>query len=214
MPKDPYAYVVAAFQALPPPDYVPGPEEPEQAPPSPVYIPYVSEPVYLEYIPPEDDVFPAEEQPLPAAASPTADSFLSSPTILPIALHAASPPLQLLSSDHRADRPEVTLLPRKRADYGFVNSVEAEIRRQRAEDIEYGIRDTWIDPTDVAEEAEIRRQRAEDIEYGIRDTWIDPTDVAEEGRQTEIFQRVEALVDDSQYHYETGQLVDQEAIVS
>nr|GFB29680.1 hypothetical protein [Tanacetum cinerariifolium] len=74
MPKDPYAYVVAEFQVLPPSDYVPGPEEPEQAPPSPVYIPYVPEPVYSEYIPPEDDVFPAEEQPLPAAASPTAES--------------------------------------------------------------------------------------------------------------------------------------------
>nr|GFC79350.1 hypothetical protein [Tanacetum cinerariifolium] len=32
------------------------------------------EPVYPEYIPPEDDVFQAEEQPLPAAASPTAES--------------------------------------------------------------------------------------------------------------------------------------------
>nr|GFC09174.1 hypothetical protein [Tanacetum cinerariifolium] len=74
VPKDPYAYVVAAFQALPPLDYVAGPEEPEQAPPSHVYIPYVSEPVYPEYIPPEDDVFPAEEQPLPAAASLTAES--------------------------------------------------------------------------------------------------------------------------------------------
>nr|GFB96575.1 hypothetical protein [Tanacetum cinerariifolium] len=41
MPEDPYAYVVAAFQALPAPDYVPGPEEPEQAPPLPVYMPYV-----------------------------------------------------------------------------------------------------------------------------------------------------------------------------
>nr|GFD08315.1 hypothetical protein [Tanacetum cinerariifolium] len=74
MPEDPYAYVVAAFQALPLPNYVPGPKEPEQAPPSPVYIPYVSEPEYPEYIPPEDEVFPAEEQPLPAAASPTTDS--------------------------------------------------------------------------------------------------------------------------------------------
>nr|GFC08718.1 hypothetical protein [Tanacetum cinerariifolium] len=46
MPEDPYAYVVAAFQALPAPDYVPGLEEPEQAPPSPVYMPYVPEPVY------------------------------------------------------------------------------------------------------------------------------------------------------------------------
>nr|GFC38894.1 hypothetical protein [Tanacetum cinerariifolium] len=74
MPQDPYVYVVAAFQALPPPDYVPGPEEPDKAPPSPVYIPYVSEPVYPEYVPPEDDVFLAEEQPLPVAASPTAYS--------------------------------------------------------------------------------------------------------------------------------------------
>nr|GEX49871.1 hypothetical protein [Tanacetum cinerariifolium] len=55
MPEDPYAYVVATFQALPPPDYVPGLEEPEQAPPSPVYIPYVPKPVYPEYIPSEDD---------------------------------------------------------------------------------------------------------------------------------------------------------------
>nr|GFB57184.1 hypothetical protein [Tanacetum cinerariifolium] len=226
MPKDPYVYVIAAFQALPPPDYVPGPEEPEQAPPSPVYIPYVPELVYPEYIPPEDDVFPAEEQPLPAAASPTtespgyipesnpdedpadypadhddddeeeepsgddadeeqeeddddeeeehpasADSILpppalrvtarisfrpqlptlsftkedaerflampipppspltplssplpqipspplpTSPPILPTPLPTTSPPLQLLSSDRRADRPDVTLLPRKR----------------------------------------------------------------------------------------------------
>nr|GFB83872.1 hypothetical protein [Tanacetum cinerariifolium] len=99
--------------------------------------------------------------------------------ILPIPLPAASPPFQLLSSDRKADRPDVTLPPRKRlcivhcpgyeageslvaaaarpiegcrADYGFVDSVEAEIRRRIAEDIGYGIRDTWIDPRDVAEE--------------------------------------------------------------
>nr|GFB25436.1 hypothetical protein [Tanacetum cinerariifolium] len=282
MPEDPYAYVVAAFLALPPPDYVSGPKEPEQAPPSPVYIPYVPEPVYPEYVPPEDDVFLAEEQPLPTAASLTAESpgyipefdpnedpeedddedpeedpadypadhddeeeeepsgddadkedeeqdedddddekehpasadsippppalhvtarisfrpqpptlsftkedaerFLAMPipppsplTLLPsplpqipspplpalpsillIPLPAASPPLQLLSSDRRADRPEVTLPPRKRlsivhcpgyeagessvaaaarpiegrkADYGFVNFVESTITR-------------------------------------------------------------------------------------
>ncbi|GJR08501.1 hypothetical protein Tco_0791153 [Tanacetum coccineum] len=67
MPKDPYAYVVAAFQTPPSPNYVPGPEYP----PSPDFIP---EPVYLEFMPPEDEVLTAEEQPLPAAASPTADS--------------------------------------------------------------------------------------------------------------------------------------------
>nr|GFD22647.1 hypothetical protein [Tanacetum cinerariifolium] len=39
-----------------------------------------------------------------------------------------------------------------KADYGFVDSIEAEIRRRREEDIGYGIRDTWIDPRDVIEE--------------------------------------------------------------
>ncbi|GJW90648.1 hypothetical protein Tco_0168201 [Tanacetum coccineum] len=67
MPEDPYAYVVAAFQAPPSLDYVPGPEYP----PSPDFVP---EPVYLEFMPPEDEVLPAEEQPSPVAASPTADS--------------------------------------------------------------------------------------------------------------------------------------------
>ncbi|GJY56267.1 hypothetical protein Tco_0455382 [Tanacetum coccineum] len=58
----------------PSPDYVLGPEEPEQAPPSPIYIPFVPEPVYPEFLPGDDKVFPAEEQPLPAADSPTHQS--------------------------------------------------------------------------------------------------------------------------------------------
>ncbi|GJS57461.1 hypothetical protein Tco_0652245 [Tanacetum coccineum] len=67
MPEDPYAYVVAAFQAPPSLDYVSGPEYS----PSPDFVP---EPVYPEFMPPEDEVLPAEEQPLPAASSPTIDS--------------------------------------------------------------------------------------------------------------------------------------------
>nr|GEV93081.1 putative reverse transcriptase domain-containing protein [Tanacetum cinerariifolium] len=55
MPEDPYAYVEDAMQGPPPPDFVP-------------------EPLYLEFMPPEYDVFPAEEQPLPTVVSPTADS--------------------------------------------------------------------------------------------------------------------------------------------
>nr|GFB98918.1 hypothetical protein [Tanacetum cinerariifolium] len=82
-------------------------------------------------------------------------------------------------------------------------------------------RDTWIDPRDVADEealttlkgvntrvtelAVVQEQDTQDIYRVIEDT---------QGRQTKIFLRVEALVDDSQYHYETGRLVDQEAIVS
>ncbi|GJS24711.1 hypothetical protein Tco_0453343 [Tanacetum coccineum] len=69
MLDDPYVQV--ALQAPPSPDYIPGPEEP-QSPPLPDFI---LEPVYLEYMPQEDEVFQAEEQPLPAAASPTAQSL-------------------------------------------------------------------------------------------------------------------------------------------
>ncbi|GKB91586.1 hypothetical protein Tco_0963858 [Tanacetum coccineum] len=47
MPEDPYAYVVATFQAPPSPDYVPGLEEPEQAPLLPEFV--------LELSDPEDD---------------------------------------------------------------------------------------------------------------------------------------------------------------
>nr|GEU29628.1 reverse transcriptase domain-containing protein [Tanacetum cinerariifolium] len=71
MPEDPYAYMVASFQAPPSPNYVSGPEHP----PSPVYVPkFVPEPVYLEFMPAEDDILPVEEKPLPAVASPTTES--------------------------------------------------------------------------------------------------------------------------------------------
>nr|GEX11278.1 putative reverse transcriptase domain-containing protein [Tanacetum cinerariifolium] len=67
MLEDPYAYVVAAFQAPPSPDYVPNPKYP----PSPEFV---SKPVYPEVMPTEDDILPVEEQPLPAGASPTTES--------------------------------------------------------------------------------------------------------------------------------------------
>nr|GEX23957.1 putative reverse transcriptase domain-containing protein [Tanacetum cinerariifolium] len=71
MPEDPYAYVVAAFQASPSPNDVPGPEHP----PLHIYVPeFVSELVYPEFMPLEDDILPAEEEPLPAAASHTTES--------------------------------------------------------------------------------------------------------------------------------------------
>nr|GEW49607.1 hypothetical protein [Tanacetum cinerariifolium] len=73
--------------APPPPDYIPGPEEPHTPPVpqdederEPMFIQphdpdYVPQPIYPEYIPLEDKhVFPAEEQPLPPIVSPTAES--------------------------------------------------------------------------------------------------------------------------------------------
>ncbi|GKA07896.1 hypothetical protein Tco_0687120 [Tanacetum coccineum] len=106
--------------------------------------------------------------PLPHIPSPLL--LISPPTsvLLALPLPTSSPPLQLLSSDHRADRPEITLPPRKRlgidlglrcevgessaaaaarpiggrqANYGFIDTVDAKISQQRAEEVGYGIRD-------------------------------------------------------------------------
>ncbi|GJT14769.1 hypothetical protein Tco_0873475 [Tanacetum coccineum] len=109
----------------------------------------------------------------PLPASPLA-------SVLPaLPLRTSSPPLQLLSSDRRADRTEITLPPQKRlgidlgprcevgessaaaaarpirgrrAGYGFVDTVDAEISRRRVEEVGYGIRDAWVNPRDATEE--------------------------------------------------------------
>ncbi|GJS29444.1 hypothetical protein Tco_0490064 [Tanacetum coccineum] len=166
----------------------------------------------------------------------------------PLPLPTSSPLLQLLSSDHRTDRPEITLPPRKRlgidlgpryeigessaaaatrpiggrrADYGFVGTMDTEIRRRRAEEVGYGIRDVWIDPREAVEEVApmtlgrvntrvtelttVQEQDTQDI-YAVIDNTQD--------KQIQIYQSVGTLVDDSQYHYETARLLDQEALVS
>ncbi|GKE44744.1 hypothetical protein Tco_1472028, partial [Tanacetum coccineum] len=83
---------------------------------------------------------------------------------------SGTPPLHLLSTDRREDIPEVTLPPRKRlgiafgpayevgesssaaaarptgglrADYGFVATMDREIRRDPERDVGYGIIDSW-----------------------------------------------------------------------
>ncbi|GKE86689.1 hypothetical protein Tco_1560431, partial [Tanacetum coccineum] len=92
------------------------------------------------------------------------------PPLLPIPLPTSSPPLHLLSTDRRADRPEVTLPPRKRlgialgpryeegesssaftnkppggfrADYGFVATMDREIMPDLESDVGYEITDIW-----------------------------------------------------------------------
>ncbi|GKC98049.1 hypothetical protein Tco_1168324, partial [Tanacetum coccineum] len=340
MPEDPYAYIVAAYQAPPSPDYVPGPEEPQSPPP----LDFVLEPMYPEYMPLEDEILPDEEQPLPAAASPTTDSPgyvpefdpeeddedpeedpadypadkddeeeeeeeepsgddandkdededeeeeeehpaladsvlpvhrmtarisirdepsislppreeverllalttpppspltpLSSPLpqipspplpasppasvllalpsaspIRPLGYRAAmiwlraetpytshllptsSPPLQLLSSDRRADIPEITLPPQKRLG------------------IDLGPRREVVECSAAAAARPIRGCRA-DYSPGAGHAGYLCCDRDTQDRHTQIYQRVETLGDDSQYHYETARLLDQEALVS
>ncbi|GKA28126.1 retrovirus-related pol polyprotein from transposon TNT 1-94 [Tanacetum coccineum] len=68
--------------------------------------------------------------------------------------------------------------PSQRIDYRFIGTLDAETRRQKVEEISYGIRDVWVDPTEAVEE------------------------------------RVDGLVKDGQFYYETARLLDQEALVS
>ncbi|GKF91707.1 hypothetical protein Tco_0275408, partial [Tanacetum coccineum] len=73
---------------------------------------------------------------------------------------AELPPCKRLCLTTPASRYEVgkslTTVPRPtgghRVDYGFIGTIEAEARRQRAETIGYGIIDTWVDPRETAEE--------------------------------------------------------------
>ncbi|GKF26752.1 hypothetical protein Tco_0082646, partial [Tanacetum coccineum] len=86
----------------------------------------------------------------------------------------------------------------RRADYGFVGTMDTEIRRRRVEEVSYGIRDVRIDPREAVEDVAPMSLRG----VNARD------------RQTQIYQSVETLVDDGQYHYKTARLLDQEALVS
>ncbi|GJR19454.1 hypothetical protein Tco_0967981 [Tanacetum coccineum] len=110
--------------------------------------------------------------PLPQILSPPLPpppSSLHLPPPVPTSLPLPSSPLPPLSAslfipppvDRREDVPEAKLPPRKRlcltaptsrADYGFIGTTDAEIRRQRAEEVGYGIRDVWVDPTEVVDE--------------------------------------------------------------
>ncbi|GJY09822.1 putative reverse transcriptase domain-containing protein [Tanacetum coccineum] len=142
----------------------------------------------------------------------------------PLALPTSSPPLQLLSSDRRADRLEITLPPRKRLGIDLgprcevgKSSATAAARPTRGRRADY----MFVDPREAVEEVApmtlkgvntrvtelttIQEQDTQDIYAVIGDT---------QDRQTQIYQRVETLVDDSQYHYETARLLDQRLTVS
>ncbi|GKA45150.1 hypothetical protein Tco_0737946 [Tanacetum coccineum] len=83
-----------------------------------------------------------------------------------------------------------------RPDYGFIGTTDAEVRRRRAEEVGYGIRDVWVDPIETVEE--------------VASTTLERVNA----RVTELAARVDGLVEDRQFHYKTARLLDQEAHVS
>ncbi|GKD32780.1 hypothetical protein Tco_1248289, partial [Tanacetum coccineum] len=239
MPEDPYAYVVATFQAPPSPDYLSGPEYPL----APDFVP---EPVYPEFMPPEDEVLPAEEQPLPAALSPTillriktlrityplgyratmirlraeapstshspqphiilshtrADTPPSgTPRLLPIPLPTSSASLLLHSLTHLGPAYSPRPTGGFRADYGFVATLDREIRRDLERDVGYGITDTWDEMLVDMLEA----PATDDIELG---RWM--TEFATRVRQDTD----EIYVRDRRAHAHTALLMEIEARMS
>nr|GEZ44595.1 hypothetical protein [Tanacetum cinerariifolium] len=151
------------------------------SPPSSPLSPWSSPPPQIPFPPLPLILSP----PLPAASTshspPLPPPFILSPTrldapssrtplLLPISAPTSSPPLQLPSASRREDRPEVTLLPRKRlgialglgyevgesssaaaaarpagglrADYGFVATMDREIMHDPEREVGYGITDS------------------------------------------------------------------------
>ncbi|GJW99497.1 hypothetical protein Tco_0183411 [Tanacetum coccineum] len=83
------------------------------------------------------------------------------PPLLPISLPTSSPPLLLPSTDRRADVLEIeesssapTGRPTRsfRADYGFVGTLDVEIRRGLDREIGYEITNVWEAPDKIAKE--------------------------------------------------------------
>ncbi|GKF24804.1 hypothetical protein Tco_0080698 [Tanacetum coccineum] len=118
------------------------------------------------YSPPPHIILSHTKADTPPSGTPPSGT----PPLLPIPLPTSSPPLHLLSTDRRVDRPEVTLPLRKRlgialgsryevgesssaptarpprdfrADYGFFVTMDREIMWDLKRDVGYGITDTW-----------------------------------------------------------------------
>ncbi|GJU47786.1 hypothetical protein Tco_1217341 [Tanacetum coccineum] len=102
------------------------------------------------------------------------------PPLLPIPLPTSSLPLPLPSTDRRADVPEVTSTRGFRADYGFVGTLDAEIRRDPDREAQY------MDASDTAR-SEVRALRTIIL---AQQTKIRDLRVADRRRQAQL---VEAL---------------------
>ncbi|GKD02127.1 hypothetical protein Tco_1177101, partial [Tanacetum coccineum] len=105
--------------------------------------------------------------PVPGAS--TFHSLLLPPPIIlshtrPAAPSSGTPPLHLLFTDRREDRPEVTLPPRKR--------LGREIRRDPERDVGYGITDSWDEIVETLQGAPV----STDTELGRHmtafETWV------------------------------------------
>ncbi|GJV49269.1 hypothetical protein Tco_1439481 [Tanacetum coccineum] len=129
----------------------------------------------------------------PSTSPPFGTPPSGTPPFLPIPAPTSSLPLMLPSTDHRTDRTEICLPHQKRlciivgpryevgesssaaaarpiggfrADYGFIATLDREIRRDPERDVGYGITDTW----DETLERLLGAPATDDTELGRRIT--------------------------------------------
>ncbi|GJS87758.1 hypothetical protein Tco_0770394 [Tanacetum coccineum] len=149
--------------------------------------------MYPEYIPHEDEILLAEEQPLPAAASPTADfiiRYASPPAspISPLGYRAAMIRLRAKTPSTPSIKPLTTSTP----PFADTNFLPVSLNLGPRYEIGKSLAAAATRP--------IGGRRADYRFVGQADP--------------DIYQSVETLFDDSQYHYKTARLLDQEALVS
>ncbi|GJY87769.1 hypothetical protein Tco_0502397 [Tanacetum coccineum] len=216
---------------------IPSPPLPVSSPPLPLPPSTVDSPTYAE----APLGYRAAGIRMRASSPPVpTPSPLPSPPLQPLPAPLSIPP----PVDHREDIPEAKFPPHKRlclttptprfevgesstaaptrgrrSDYRFISTMNAEIRRQRAERVGYGIRDVWVDPTEavdvvapttlegvnarVTELDAVQELDSQDVHAVIEDA---------QDRQTQLSQRVDVLGEDRLFHYETARLLDQEAL--
>ncbi|GJV43604.1 hypothetical protein Tco_1428140 [Tanacetum coccineum] len=166
----------------------------------------------------------------------------------PVAPLSGTPPLHLLSTTHREDRLEVTLPPRKRlgialspryevgesssaaaarpagglrADYGFVATMDREIRRDPEREVGYGITDSWdeivetLQGAPVSTDTELGRHMTA-FETRVRqDTDEIYTRLDDEQSQRQLLAgRLNMLFRDRRAHAYTRHLIETEARLS
>ncbi|GJQ90398.1 hypothetical protein Tco_0001537 [Tanacetum coccineum] len=100
-----------------------------------------------------------------------------------------------------------------RADYGFIGTIDVKIRRQRAEEVGYGIRDVWVDLAEAVEEVapttlEGVNARVTELATVQEQDTHDIFAIIEDGqdRQTQLSQRVDVLTEDRQLSAALGQI--------
>nr|GEW48644.1 hypothetical protein [Tanacetum cinerariifolium] len=154
------------------PDYVPGPQEPEQAPPSPVYLPYVPELVYPEYMPPKDDVFLAEEKPPVKDYSDIGSPEVDGPPSPDYVPGPEEPEQAPLSPDYVPGLQEPEQVPPSPVYLPYVPELVYPEYTPPKDDVFLAEEK----PVDVA----LGRPMSRELDYGITDTWDELVGASEE----------------------------------